>query len=224
MADKKILKQEKEAKKGYLVLVRHGESVWNQKGLWTGWEDVELSEKGREEAKQTAKALSDIPVDAAFSSDLKRARETLSIIISELQIPGIPTEIFEAFKERNYGILTGKSKWEIKKEVGEEKFKKIRRGWNEPIEGGESLKDVSERVLPAFIGKVLPMVINGKNTLLVAHGNTHRAIIKHLEKISDTGIEDVEIATGEAFVYRLNPEGQVILKEKRAVNKSRGKQ
>lgn len=208
----------------FLALVRHGESVWNQKGLWTGWQDIELTEKGREEAKNAAKVLKSIRFDAAYTSDLKRAYETLRIIKRELKHEGLETVNHLAYKERHYGIYTGKSKWEIKDKVGEEKFKRIRRDWDTPIPSGETLKDVYERVISHFEANVWPRILKGNNILIVAHGNTHRALIKYLEKISHDDITQVEIATGEVILYHIEETGRIAKKEKLLINKEKGKQ
>lgn len=209
---------------GKLVLIRHGESVWNKKGLWTGWHDIPLTEKGKAEARTAAKTLKDIEFHYTFTSDLVRASETLEIIKSELKITGLPTIKHSALKERNYGQLAGKSKWEIQKKIGQEKFKKIRRGWNEIIDNGETLKDVFLRVLPYYNENILPPVISGKNVLIVAHGNSIRALVKHLDNLSDKGIEEIEIKTGEVLLYVIDSRGRIMSREKRLVNKNTGKQ
>lgn len=207
-----------------LVLIRHGESEWNAKGLWCGWIDVGLSEKGKQEAILAASYIRDIKFDIAFTSDLKRASHTLEIIKKELAILDLPTIIEPAFKERHYGTYAGKNKWEIKEKIGEEAFKKLRRGWDVPISLGESLKDVYTRVIPGYKKHLLPAIKKGLNILFVAHGNSNRALIKYLENIPDHLISEVEIATGEVLVYKLDKTAKVIGKEKRIVNKDLGRQ
>lgn len=202
-------------KHSHLVLVRHGESEWNAAGLWTGWVDIPLSEKGREEARRAALFLKDIGFHVAFTSDLSRAYETLEIIVRELGITHIPQIREPAFKERHYGKYTGKNKWQIKQAVGEEQFKKMRRGWDVPLPGGETLKDVYGRVIPAFEKHIRPYIQNGKNILFAAHGNSNRALVKYLEGIPDELIAEVEIATGEVLIYKLDKRGRVVGKEKR---------
>lgn len=197
----------------YLILVRHGESVWNAKGLWTGWTDISLSEKGREEAKKAGAALKDIKIDTAYISKLKRAKETLDEIVNELNLTGIPVIENEALNERNYGEYAGKNKWEIKEKVGEEEFQKIRRSWDFPIPAGESLKDVYNRVLPYFECTILPDLKAGKNILLSAHSNSLRALVKYLDNISDEDIPHLEIATGQIYIYQVDENGKVISKE-----------
>lgn len=199
----------------HLVLVRHGESLWNAKNLWTGWQDIALSPKGRIEARSAAVLLSDIIFDLAFTSDLSRAYETLEIIKNELKLSDLPTVRHRSIKERNYGIYTGKNKWEIRKKLGEEKFFKLRRGWDEPIPQGESLKDVFTRCVPYFLKNIWPKILSGNNVLVVAHGNSNRTIIKHLEGISDLKISEVEMVTGEILIYRFDKSGKIIYQERR---------
>ncbi len=209
---------------GILVLVRHGQSTWNELGKWTGWTDIPLTTKGQEEAKKAAHALGDIHFDGAYVSDLKRAQETLELIKDGLNQKDLPTTVNAAYKERNYGIYTGKNKWEVKKEVGDEKFLRLRRSWDEPVPQGECLKDVFNRVIPAFKSEILPLLTSGKNILFVAHGNSNRALMKFLGNIPDSEIASVEIATGEIMVYHVDTRGIVISSEKRAVNQSLGNQ
>jgi len=196
----------------YLVLVRHGESLWNQKDLWTGLTDIELSEKGKEEAKKAGILLKGIHFDHVFTSPLKRALETYEIIKKELNLNVLKSSD-SALNERDYGDFTGKNKWEVKKEVGDEEFFKIRRGFNHPIPNGESLKQVYERVVPYYKEKVEPELEQGKNVLIVAHGNSLRALIKYLENISDEDISKLELATGEIYVYSIDNNGKITSKE-----------
>lgn len=196
-----------------LILVRHGESEWNKKGFWTGLTDIGLSQKGFEEAKIAAAKLENGHIDIAFTSPLLRARQTLTEIKSVLNLEHLETFENKALNERDYGIYTGKNKWEIQKEVGREKFQKIRRGWDFPIPEGEALKDVYNRVVPYYKTQILPNLISGKNVLVVAHGNSLRALVKYLENISDNDVENLEIATGEIYIYSLNNQGVIISKE-----------
>jgi 2,3-bisphosphoglycerate-dependent phosphoglycerate mutase len=199
--------------KAYLVLMRHGESVWNAKGLWTGWTDVELSETGHQQAKSAGETLKDVKLDIAFVSTLKRAKETLRDALEVKNQLDIPIISNKALNERNYGDYTGKNKWEIKEEVGEGEFKSIRRDWNRPLPNGESLKDVYNRVIPYFEEKILPQLKTGKNVILSAHGNSLRSLVKYLDKISDEDISRLEIAVGEIYVYKIDEDGKVISKE-----------
>lgn len=210
-------------KNSYLVLVRHGESEWNAQGLWSGWYDIGLTKKGEREAKQAAVALSHISFHHAFTSPLQRAYKTLEIMKKILKYEKLPTTKSHHFKERHYGEFTGKNKWEIKSQVGEKNFLAIRRGWDVPIKYGETLKDVFDRVMEGYHTYILPEVKKGQNILFVAHGNTIRALVKHLEEFSDKEITHIELATGEVLIYELTSDGQVIKKEKRLVNKNNKK-
>lgn len=218
------MKKGSKSKISHLVLIRHGESEWNAKGLWCGWIDVPLSNKGKQEAKLAASYIRDIKFDIAFTSDLIRASHTLEIIKQELNLLDLPTIVEPAFKERHYGIYAGKNKWEIKEKIGDEAFKKLRRGWDVSIPEGESLKDVYSRVIPKFQQYIIPRIAKGHNVLFVAHGNSNRALMKHLEQIPDDLISEVEIATGEVLIYKLDKMGKVVAKEKRVVNQNKGKQ
>lgn len=197
---------------GILVLVRHGQSEWNAKGLWTGWTDIPLSEEGKEEARNVGTKLKDIHFDLGFTSVLTRAKQTMDEI--QAAIPQtFPLTSSEKLNERNYGIYTGKNKWEIKKKIGDEVFTKLRRSWDFPIEEGESLKQVYERVIPYYNQEILPKLKKGEHILIAAHGNSLRALIKYLETIPDEKISGVELATGEALVYEIDEHGKVVSKK-----------
>lgn len=201
----------------YLVLVRHGESEWNAKSLWTGWTDVDLSGKGREQARASGNILKDLKFDICFTSDLKRAKQTWDEIRKIIGAENIPTISDKALNERDYGDLTGKNKWKIKEEYGEEEFQKIRRSWDYPPPKGESLKNVYERVVPYFKDKILPEVENGKNVIIAAHGNSLRALVKYLENIPDDEISKYEMRLGEPFIYQIKNEGKITSKEIRSI-------
>ena len=206
----------------YLILVRHGKSAWNALGKWTGWTDVDLNEEGIAEARRAGEAIKDIEIHRAHVSDLKRATQTLGHIKETLQ-KDIDTTIDPALRERHYGIFTGKNKWEVKEEVGDEEFKKIRRSWDHQIPEGESLKEVYARVVPYFEKAILPDLKKGKNVLVSAHGNSLRALMKKLDNISDEAICDLEVGTGEIHCYSFDKEGKVLGKEIRASNPNKGK-
>ena len=184
-----------------LILVRHGESEWNAKGLWTGLTDIGLSEKGKEEAREAAKSLKNIRIDLAYTSVLIRANQTLEEIRKIVGLDNIIIVKDKALNEKDYGVFTGKNKWEVQKEYGEEKFRQIRRGWSYQIPNGESLKDVYNRTIPYYQKEILPKLKEGKNVLIVAHGNSLRALVKYLESISDKDVENLELATGEIYNY-----------------------
>jgi 2,3-bisphosphoglycerate-dependent phosphoglycerate mutase len=203
----------------YLVLVRHGESEWNAKGLWTGWTDIGLSDKGFEEARKAGELLKDIKFDIAYTSVLGRAKQTWEQIQKVLAEQSVQVIEDKALNERDYGEMTGKNKWEIKQEVGEAEFLKLRRSWDYPPPKGESLKMVYERVVPYYQNEILPKLKDGKNVIIAAHGNSLRALIKLLDSISDVDIEKLEMPTGGVYVYQINAEGNVTAKEIRAENK-----
>lgn len=201
----------------YLVLVRHGESVWNAQGLWTGWTDVDLSDKGREEARKAGELLKDIHFDVAFTSALKRSHQTLEEILKVVNITNIPTTLDQALNERNYGDFTGKNKWQVKEQVGDEEFQKIRRSWDHPIPNGESLEMVYKRVIPYYESEILPKLKEGKNVIVAAHGNSLRALSKYLSNIPDDKIAELEMPTGEPFVFQIDQDGKVLSHEFRAI-------
>lgn len=202
----------------YLVLVRHGQSEWNATGLWTGWTDIHLSEKGRQEARNVGTALRDLRFDKAYTSTLIRTKETLHEIEQTLDI-NLPTIDNKALNERNYGDYTGKNKWEIEKKIGETKFNAIRRGFDVPVPNGETLKDVYERIVPYYDQEIKPQLAAGKNILIVAHGNSLRALVKYLDNISDTAIAELNIPTGGVYVYTIDKNGTVTHKEVRQAAK-----
>ena len=209
---------------GKLVLVRHGESVWNEKGLWTGWTDVELDEKGKKQAHSAGEVIKDIQFNAAFTAPLKRTQHTLDEIKEVLTDKTFPNMIDRALLERNYGQLAGKNKWDVEKEYGEEQFMAWRRGWDDRPPGGESLHDVYERTIPYFENKILPRLIQGENILVVSSGNALRTIIKYLDHISDKDIENVEIKTGEVWEYEIDTHGEAVGKKILASNTDPGNQ
>lgn len=203
---------------GKLILVRHGESEWNKKGLWAGLIDIGLSEKGIEESRLAGERLKEFNVDVAYTSPLKRAKQTLDEIKNILNLD--LTFESTALNERDYGIFTGQNKWEIQKKVGKEKFKQLRRGWDSPIQEGETLKDVYDRVVPYYETEILPKLKEGKNILIVAHGNSLRALVKFLENISDKDVENLEIATGEIYIYSFNDQGVIVSREIKSTKNS----
>jgi len=194
-----------------LVLVRHGQSDWNLKNLFTGWEDPDLSEQGIAEAKAAGRKLKATGhrFDIAFTSALKRAQHTLDLMLEELGQRDLVTIKDQALNERDYGDLTGLNKDEARKRWGKEQVHIWRRSFDIPPPGGESLKDTADRVLPYFRSKVLPRVLKGEQVLISAHGNSLRALIMELEKLSGDEIVARELATGIPIVYRLNPDGTV---------------
>ena len=213
-----------------LILTRHGQSVWNADNKFTGWVDVDLSDKGREEAKKSGELLNklNIKIDISYTSFLKRAIETLTIILKTI---GLSMKFNTAWElnERHYGSLTGLNKEETKKKIGEEQFKRYRRSWDiapppmakdskylenfSPLNGGipqnkipltESLKNTYDRVVPYYDIEINKNLKNGKNILVSAHGNSLRALCKYLFKISDTKINELEIPTGNPLIIEFD--------------------
>lgn len=200
---------------GKLILARHAESEWNATGQWTGITDVHLSEKGFHEAGLLGKAFKElnIPLSKAYCSQQIRTRETLESMLDASAQFDVAIERNGAINERDYGEYTGKNKWEVKELVGEEQFNRIRRGWDVPIPGGESLKQVYERVIPFYTNEMLPQLREGHNILLVGHGNGIRSLIKYLENISDKDVENLEMMFGEILVYDIDDEGHMKSKD-----------
>jgi len=196
-----------------LFLVRHGKSEWNKLGLWTGWTDVDLVEEGIEEARRAGKHLKDEEIHQVYTSNLKRTHQTFEKIKEVSGKTHLIHTPHEALNERHYGIHTGKNKWQVKEEIGEEEFQKIRRGWDTLVPDGETLKDVHARVVPYFESQIKVDLMNGSNVLIVAHGNSLRALIKHLEDLDESQISSVELETGEVHCYHLDDAGKVVDKE-----------
>ena len=197
----------------YLVLVRHGQSEWNALGLWTGWQDTPLTAKGREEARQAAEYLQDFTLHKAHTSNLVRAQQTLDEIKSELNHQDLETVNHAALDERHYGDYTGKNKWQVKDEIGEVEFNKLRREWNYPVPNGETLKDVHDRAIPYYQEHIINDLKDGKNIIIAGHGNTLRALMKHLEEVDDNDVHTLEIGTGQVLVYEINNDGKMISKQ-----------
>lgn len=189
-------------KQGILVISRHAESEWNLLGKWTGWTDVNLTDKGYHEATLLGEELRDIAFDAAYTSELKRTQQTCDgVLEGKGDQADLPRITAKDLNERDYGDLTGKNKWEVKDEIGDEAFNGIRRGWDYPVPGGETLKDVYARAIPYFEAEILPRLQRGENILVVSHGNTIRALMKHLDQIPDADMGKVEMPFGALLVY-----------------------
>jgi 2,3-bisphosphoglycerate-dependent phosphoglycerate mutase len=200
---------------GTLVLVRHGQSDWNLKNLFTGWRDPDLTPKGIEEAKAAGKALKakGLHFDVAYTSELKRAQHTLSLILSELGQSNLPVIKDIALNERDYGELSGLNKDDARAKWGEEQVHIWRRSYDVPPPGGESLKDTLARTLPYFVTDILPDVLSGKNVIVAAHGNSLRSICKVLNRLNNEEILGFEIATGVPMIYQLGPDTKVLHSE-----------
>ena len=197
-----------------LVLVRHGQSEWNLKNLFTGWKDPDLTDLGVTEAKAAGRRLKEqgLVFDVAFTSDLKRAQRTLDLALAEMGQTGLPITRNLALNERDYGDLSGLNKDDARAKWGEDQVHIWRRSYDVPPPGGESLKDTLARTLPYFVQEILPCVLRGERTLVAAHGNSLRALIMVLEKLSPEGILARELATGVPIIYRLNADATVASK------------
>ena len=197
-------------KKSNLVLVRHGQSEWNKKNLFTGWKDPELTNKGIEEAIKAGKDLKtkNIKFDIMFTSDLLRAQETGRLILEHMDQSDIPVIRNQCLNERNYGDLAGLNKDDAREKWGEEQVHVWRRSFDVPPPGGESLKDTAERVLPYFHSEIFPKVEEGLDVLIAAHGNSLRALVMELEEINSDEIVKLEIATGDPLTYEYS-EGSI---------------
>jgi len=167
-----------------LVIVRHGQSLWNKENRFTGWVDIDLSAKGREEAIEAGKKLKNLHFDTAFTSDLKRAQNTLTLILKEIGQENIPVFRDKALNERHYGDLQGMNKDAARERFGPEQVHIWRRSYDVAPPNGESLKDTEERVVPYYQSEIEPLLREGKNVLVVAHGNSLRSLIKYLEHLS----------------------------------------
>ncbi len=227
-----------------LILIRHGESRWNLDNKFTGWVDVPLSKKGIKEALLVAKELENVAIDVAFTSKLIRAHETLLLILARQQKTGIflhkskqrsawsrhdfgkridineiPVYSSDKLNERHYGKLQGMNKDDARRKWGEKQVFLWRRSYTARPPEGESLKDVSARVVPYFRKFILPMLERGKNVIISAHGNSLRALIKHIDDISDENIPHLELVLGKPIIYRL--QGRKLIKVRQAHNFTR---
>lgn len=203
---------------GILAITRHAESEWNSLGKWTGLTDVDITEKGAVDAHQVGRLLKDMTFDAVYTSEQRRTHQTLEGILKGSEHGEVAHHVHGAINERDYGDLTGKNKWEVQNEIGEDAFKGIRRGWDYPVPGGETLKDVYERVAPFFDQEILPRLMRGENILMVAHGNSLRALMKHLEDIHEDEMANVEMPFGHVHVYHVDSEGSIVDKQTSAID------
>ncbi|MBV8427648.1 MAG: 2,3-bisphosphoglycerate-dependent phosphoglycerate mutase [Hyphomicrobiales bacterium] len=200
-----------------LVLVRHGQSEWNLKNLFTGWKDPGLTEQGMAEAKSAGARLKALGLsfDVAFTSVLSRAQETLTLMLDEIGQPGLETFKDAALNERDYGDLSGLNKDDARKRWGEEQVHIWRRSYDVAPPGGESLKDTAARVLPYYLEYILPRVMAGRRVLVSAHGNSLRALVMVLDHLDTKTILKLEIATGEPLLYRLGED--TLVREKQVL-------
>ena len=194
---------------GKLILVRHGQSTYNEENRFTGWKDVDLTDKGVNEAVSSASLLDGISIDLAFTSNLMRAQKTLNLILKELKLELDVTKN-EALNERDYGSLVGQNKFEAAQEYGEEQVQIWRRSYDIPPPDGESLKMTLERTVPYFKNTILPLLAENNNIIISAHGNSIRSIVMYLLSISEEDILKTEIGWCEPWVFDLNDNQEVV--------------
>jgi 2,3-bisphosphoglycerate-dependent phosphoglycerate mutase len=197
-----------------LVLLRHGQSQWNLENRFTGWVDVPLTEKGFDEARRAGELLKDYHFDKVYTSDLKRAHQTMDTALEVMGVKDIPIERDQALNERHYGDLQGKNKAETAEKYGAEQVHIWRRSFDVPPPGpdGESLKDTAARTLPYFREQILPDLKAGKNILVVAHGNSLRSIVMELDGLSRDEVLELNLGTGVPYVYEFDAAGTPIAK------------
>ncbi|WP_374306337.1 2,3-bisphosphoglycerate-dependent phosphoglycerate mutase [Methylocella sp.] len=198
-----------------LVLVRHGQSEWNLKNLFTGWKNPDLTEQGVLEAKRAGWALKSagLSFDRGFTSRLLRAQRTMALALGALGAADVPIISDEALNERDYGDLSGLNKAEAGKKWGDEQIRVWRRSYDVPPPGGESLKDTVARVLPYYCQEILPTVLGGERVIVTAHGNSLRALIMVLDRMTPKTIPAMELNTGVPLVYRLKADSTVESKQ-----------
>jgi 2,3-bisphosphoglycerate-dependent phosphoglycerate mutase len=194
-----------------LVLVRHGQSEWNLKNLFTGWKDVGLTELGIAEARAAGRRLKAqaIGFDIGFTSALRRAQDSMTVTLEEMGLGGIPVIADPALNERDYGELSGLNKDDARKRWGDEQVRTWRRSYDVAPPGGESLRDTAARVLPYYVREILPRILRGERVLVTAHGNSLRALIMVLDGLGPKQIIEREVATGAPLIYRLNADSTV---------------
>ncbi|MGH6864869.1 MAG: 2,3-bisphosphoglycerate-dependent phosphoglycerate mutase [Methyloceanibacter sp.] len=201
-----------QASENVLVLVRHGESEWNRRNMFTGWKDVGLSEEGIAEAHRAGTMLKEggQVFDHAFTSTLKRAHNTLDIILEELDQEKLPTIKAAALNERDYGQLVGINKDEARRRFGAEQVHVWQRSYDIAPPGGESLKDTAARVVPFYEKWIVPVLQQGKSVIVVAHGNSLRSLIMELDRLSPEDVQEVELGTAVPLIYRLDADGSIL--------------
>ena len=206
---------------GHLVLLRHGESQWNLENRFTGWIDVPLSTEGHEEAMAAAQKLSQYRFDRAFTSRLVRATDTLRIVLAAIGQGKIPIEENQALNERMYGDLQGLNKEETVKKYGAQQVEVWRRRYEVRPPGGESLQDTAARVLPYYQERIQPALKKGDTVLIVAHGNSLRALVMYLEHLSPQQIVDLSIPTGSLLIYGVDDKGKLVRQDRDEASRAR---
>jgi 2,3-bisphosphoglycerate-dependent phosphoglycerate mutase len=196
-----------------LAIVRHGQSLWNLENRFTGWVDVPLTAKGRDEARLAGERLRGQHFDVAYTSTLIRAQHTLDIIVEHAGLQGLPIIRDEALNERHYGDLQGLNKADTAAKYGEEQVHIWRRSFATPPPNGEALKDTAARTLPFFDRAIMGDIRQGKDVLVAAHGNSNRSIVMKLDELDEEGVLALELATGIPLVYELDEDGTVTSRE-----------
>jgi 2,3-bisphosphoglycerate-dependent phosphoglycerate mutase len=196
-----------------LVLIRHGESQWNLENRFTGWVDVPLTDKGRQEARRAGEKIRNLRFDKAYTSVLKRAIDTLDIVLETIGQTDIPVSYDQALNERHYGDLQGLNKAETAEKYGKQQVHVWRRSYDVAPPGGESLKDTAARTLPYFEAHIVPDLRAGKNILVSAHGNSLRSIVMHLDKLTREQVLELNLATGVPIVYEFGPDLEILAKK-----------
>jgi 2,3-bisphosphoglycerate-dependent phosphoglycerate mutase len=195
---------------GKLIVVRHAESEWNELGKWTGRTEVHLTHKGQSDARLIGEALKSMDINYAFTSDQVRTVETLQAITETAAFSNLKVQHSENLNERDYGEFTGRNKWEVKHQIGEAEFLRIRRGWDHPIPGGETLQIVYNRVVPFYQDTIVPLLNTGNNVLIVSHGNTLRALLKFVRSISNEDIASLEISFDTILLFEVDHLGKAV--------------
>ncbi|HEX7724683.1 MAG TPA: histidine phosphatase family protein [Candidatus Paceibacterota bacterium] len=208
---------------GRLAIARHQESAWNKLGKWTGSVNIGLSSEGFEESRAMGRLIGDLNISQAFASAQIRSLETLLCMEDGICLD-VPVTRNAALNERDYGEYTGKNKWDMEKLLGETEFLKLRREWDYPVPGGESLKMVYERVVPYYTSHIVPALASGANVLIVAHGNSLRALIKYIESVADVDMVHTEMPFETVIVYDVDETGKMKRKQVRSLEKIAHKQ
>ncbi len=195
-----------------LILLRHGESTWNLENRFTGWTDIPLTEKGEKEAIEAGEKLRNLPIDIAFTSVLKRAIDTTALTLKAAHQENVPVIRDAAINERMYGDLQGLNKAETAQKFGDQQVKLWRRSYDVAPPNGESLKDTAARALPYFRDRILPEVKAGKNVLVSAHGNSLRAIVMHLDNLTEKQVVELNIPNGIPIIYVFDADGNILNK------------
>lgn len=217
--DRTSVKTKNAPKMGKLIVARHHESQWNKLGKWTGVTNVGLTNYGFDMSRKMGELIKGMDIEHAFASAQIRTLQTLLCMEDGICID-VPITRAAALNERDYGDYTGKNKWEMQQILGKEVFENLRRGWDTPVPNGETLKMVYERALPYFKKEILPMLRKGKNVLMVAHGNSIRALMKYMENIPEQNMGNVEMPFGAVIIYTLDKDGHMVDKETRVVESS----